>query len=240
MKLCCSSRAYARALQSGSLTQLEWVDRCAELRFDGIDFAASHFPRTDSDYLAQLKKLCVDRGLTVACVAVDVPFGDGDVDRQAAFLEEWIDHAVALGAPLLRLGAGAATGTPAIAWREMVRGLKRSSAAAKDRNVTLAMQPRESTLIATPADAKRAIKECDSAWLRLAPAIACFDAPDGAEWTALIDEAVIVLSHGDDAAAVSALREHGYIGFMSIESSGEDEDAALRAAVERLHATDAR
>src|SRR5690348_6613898 len=138
MKLCCSSRAFARALQSGSLTQLEWVDRCAELALDGVDFAASHFPRTDSDYLAQLKKLCADRGLTAACAAVDVPFGDGDVDRQAAVLEEWIGHCVALGAPLLRFRTGGASGTPAIAWRELVRGLKRSAAAAKERNVTLA------------------------------------------------------------------------------------------------------
>jgi len=240
MKLCCSSRAYARALQSGSLTQLEWVDRCAELRFDGIDFAASHFPRTDSDYLAQLKKLCVDRGLTVACVAADVPFGDGNVDLQAALLEEWTDRAVALGAPLLRLSAGAATGTPAIAWRELVRGLKRATVAAKDRNVTLAMEPRDSTLVATPADAKRALKECDSAWLRLAPALSCFGEPASAEWTGLIGEAVIVVSHGDDERAFPPLRQIGYNGFLSVESSGEDEDATLRAAVERVREAEAR
>jgi sugar phosphate isomerase/epimerase len=236
MKLCCSSRAYARVLQSGSLTQLEWVDRCAELALDGVDFAAAHFPRTDSDYLAQLKKLCVDRGLTAACVAVDVPFGEGDVDSQSALLGEWIDRAVALGAPLLRLRAGAASGTPAIAWREMIRGLKLSTAAAKDRNVTLAMERHESTLVATPADAKRALKECDSAWLRLAPALACFEPPALADWEPMIGEAVIVVSAGSEDAAVPALARNGYIGFVSVESSGEDEDAAICAAVGRLRA----
>lgn len=240
MKLCCSSRAYARVLQSGSLTQLEWVDRCAELALDGIDFAASHFPRTDSDYLAQLKKLCADRGLTVACVTVDVPFGEGDVDRQAALLGEWIDRAVALGAPLLRLSAGVASGTPAIAWREMVRGLKISTAAAKDRNVTLAMEPRESTLVATPADAKRALKECDSAWLRIAPALASFQLSSSADWEALIDESVIVVSAGSEGSAFPALVRKGYIGFVTIETSGEDEDAALRVAVTRLRAANVR
>ena len=240
MKLCCSSRAYARVLQSGSLTQLEWIDRCAEIALDGVDFAASHFPRTDSDYLAQLKKLCVDRGLTIACVAVDVPFGEGDVDSQATLLREWIDRAVALGAPLLRLRAGAASGTPAIAWREMIRGLKLSSAAAKDRNVTLAMERHESTLVATPADAKRALKECDSAWLRLAPELAFFEPPAVVDWEPMLGEAVIVVSSGGADAAMPALSRRGYIGFVSVQSSGADEDVAFREAVARLRSAASR
>src|SRR5438552_7916363 len=168
MKVCCSSRSYARVLQAGALTQLEWIDRCAELSMDGVDFGASDFPRTDSDYLAQLKKLCVDRGLTAACLSFDASYGDGDVDGQTVDLEGWIESAHALGVPLVRFGVGTATGSPGVAWRELVRGLKRATSAAKHRNVTLAVRTRASTsaLVATPADLKRLLKECDSAWLR--------------------------------------------------------------------------
>ncbi|HXW77607.1 MAG TPA: hypothetical protein VEJ20_09365, partial [Candidatus Eremiobacteraceae bacterium] len=87
MKVSCCSRSYAPLLRHGSLTQLEWIDRCAALRFDGVEFAASHFPRTDDDYLAQLKKLCVDRGLTAASVALDVRLGEADIDAQADEVE---------------------------------------------------------------------------------------------------------------------------------------------------------
>lgn len=231
MKLCCCSRSYARALQSGALTQLEWIDRCTELRLDGVEFGASHFPRTDADYLAQLKKLCADRGLTVASVAVDVTFGDGDIDSQAAELLSWIDHASALASPLVRFACGAATGSPGVAWRELVRGLKHVCVAAKDRNVTLAMSVRESTLVASGADAKRAIKECDSAWLRLALALSRFDLV-----SEIAGEAVIAVASGalGEEDTLKALRADGYIGFVSLETAGADEDAAVRDAMSRL------
>ncbi|MBV8163826.1 MAG: hypothetical protein JOZ91_06120, partial [Candidatus Eremiobacteraeota bacterium] len=82
MKLCCSSYSYARALAAGRLTHLEWVDLCGrELMLDGVEFVRSHFPRLDTEYVAQLKKLCADRCLTVACLDHDVPFDASDVDR---------------------------------------------------------------------------------------------------------------------------------------------------------------
>ena len=94
----------------------------------------------------------------------------------------------------------------------------------------IAVSASSSTLIATPADAKRALKECDSAWLRLAPALACFEPPALSEWEPTIGETVVVVAAGGEDAALPALARCGYIGFVSIESSGDDEDAAMRAA----------
>jgi hypothetical protein len=235
MKLCCSSGSYARVLQSGALTQLEWIDRCVELGFDGVDFAATHFPRTDDDYLAQMKKLCVDRGLTAACIAVDVAFGEGDVDAHVAEVEAWIDRAVALGVPLIRFGCGRAAGPAGVAWGELVRGLKNASAAAKDRNTTLAIEPRAKSLVATPSDVKRALKECDSAWLRVALPLDGPVAEVETDEKTLAEAAVIAIARGEDASrAISACQRAGFIGFYSLESTGVDEDAALEAALARL------
>lgn len=235
MKLCCSSHSYARVLQTGALTQLEWIDRCAEIGVDGVDFGASHFPRTDSDYLAQLKKLCVDRGLTTAAVTLDMPFGGKDIDREASSLEEWIERALSLGAPVLRFACAIPSGSPGVAWRELIRGLKRASIVAKDRNVTLAIQARDATLVGTPAEVKRALKECDSAWLRAAPTLTQVGSPDD-EWIGLVDEAVIVLGRGEqgELAALAQLSSRRYIGFVSVESSGQDDDAAFTAALARF------
>jgi hypothetical protein len=223
-------------LQSGALTQLEWIDRCAvELRVDGVEFGAAHFPRTDGDYLAQLKKLCVDRGLTAASVFVDFPFGQRDVDRQVDELGEWTKRAIALGSPLVHLTCGAAEGSPGIAWRELVRALKMACEAAKDRNVTLALEAKDQTLVATPADAKRVLKECDSAWLRLAPTTAQLSGPVAPEWLDLFDAAVLVATDGRvDNGAASALKDRGYIGFASLGFSGEDEETAVPRAIAAL------
>lgn len=234
MKICCSSRSYARALQSGDLTQLEWVDRCAGLALDGVDLGSAHFPRTDSDYLAQIRKLCVDRGLTVAALTCDdVIGGDAEVDAQASMIETWISRAGELGAPLLRIVCGSSTGSPGVAWRELIRGLKTITREAKAKNVTIALEPRDGSLVASAADCKRAQKECDSAWLRIALPLD-FALHADADGDAMLDETIIALSHGadGDVDALRVLRHSGYIGFVSIETSGSDHDVA--AAVARL------
>lgn len=237
MKICCCSRSFARALQSGDLTQLEWVDRCAGLALDGVDLASAHFPRTDRDYLAQIRKLCVDRGLTVASVAFDGEIGgDADVDAQTPLVEAWIGNAAALGAPLLRIACGASTGSPGIAWRELIRALKAMTHAAKEKNVTLALEPRARSLVSSPSDCKRALKECDSAWLRLAQDVtaALASSEDG---DALFDEIVVAVARGDvDADALRTLQRRGFIGFLTIETSGDDEDGAASALLARLRA----
>ncbi len=238
MKICCCSRSYARALRSGALTQLEWIDRCVELGFDGVDFAAAHFPRTDPDYLAQLKKLCVDRGMTVAAVSADIPFGEGDVDDHVERLRASIDAADALAAPLVRFSCGAASGSPAIAWRELIRGLKVATMTAKERNVTLALEPRESSLVGSDVDIKRVLKECDSAWLRLALPLARYGADVGQSAASSLGDVVIAIEDGTGSGAgLRAAHAAGFIGFVSLESAGHDEDRALRSVYDVARAS---
>ncbi|MFN2450529.1 MAG: hypothetical protein ABR508_12200, partial [Candidatus Baltobacteraceae bacterium] len=95
MKLACSSSAFDQDLRSGDLTQLEWLDRCAgSIAADGVVFDMRHFPRTDDDYLAQLKKMAADSGLTVAALRDDAFFQTQDTAKTLGI-------ALALGAPLL-------------------------------------------------------------------------------------------------------------------------------------------
>jgi len=238
MKICCCSRSYARALQSGDLTQLEWVDRCARLALDGVDLASAHFPRVDSDYLAQIRKLCVDRGLTIAAVTFDGELGgDADIDAQASLVEQWIERAAELGAPLLRVACGESMGSPGVAWRELIRGLKTVTHAAKSKNVTLALEPRARSLVASPPDCRRALKEADSAWLRLAQPVTAALAPSE-DGVALFDEIVIAIARGDngdnDVDEPRTLGRRGFIGFITIETSRGDEDGTVAALLARL------
>jgi len=104
MKFACSSRSFAPAFAEGRITHLEWLDVCAnELEVDGVVLTTSDFPRTDDDYLAQVKKTAVDLGLTIAAVeAADV------WNEPAAALAV----AIAVGAPLVATCAAAEATEP--------------------------------------------------------------------------------------------------------------------------------
>jgi sugar phosphate isomerase/epimerase len=236
MQLCCSTSSYRRTIAAGELTQLEWVDRCArELPVDGVEFDARFFPRTDDDYLAQLKKLCADRCLTVAGATAIVRLGGDDVDAVLETFLPWIDRALALGAPLLRFESAVMSGSPGIAWREFVRGLKVACAHAKRRNVTLALQAGESgALVASSGDIRRALKECDSAWLRVSMRAADMSGVAATEWRELMDEAVLATTETGAIEEIAALKSAGYRGFLSLNYAGDrDESEAVPAILSK-------
>lgn len=235
MKLCCSSAAFADAINAGRLTQLEWIDICSnELDVDGIEFDGPYFPRTDDDYLAQLKKLCVDRCLTVASLHVPLEFGGADVDASISAFLPWIDHALALGSPLVRFACAAVPeGSPGIAWRELVRGLKSICVEAKRRNVTLALERGdEGTLVVSPGDVRRALKECDSAWLRVAMRADDLVSPLTPEWLNLLGETTFAIVNSADPGLRAPLSRSGYRGFVALcFSGGPAELDAVQAAI---------
>jgi Xylose isomerase-like TIM barrel len=160
MKLASSSISFDKSISQGELTQLEWLHLCASpLALDGVVFDARHFPRTDDEYLAQLKKTAVDIGLTVAAVAAD-----GLLEPEGS---QWIEIAGRLGAPVV------ITRTPSAndardAWNQLVAALRLSASAAKRANIVSALREDPGTICRSPADLKRLAKEVDSSWVRYA------------------------------------------------------------------------
>jgi hypothetical protein len=162
MKLACASSALRRAIESGELTQLEFLDLCArELACDGVVLDVRHFPRTDDDYLAQIKKMATDRGLSIAAI-VDAEFFSGTERQMQAVLAQ----ADVLGAPLVAAPLARET---ECAWTDQLARLGVATSLAKARNVTLALRNAPQTFAATTHDCKRVAKEADSAWLRFGP-----------------------------------------------------------------------
>jgi sugar phosphate isomerase/epimerase len=227
MKLACSSADLARSLETGTLTQLEWLDWCAaEAAVDGVAFDVRHFPRTDDEYLAQLKKLCADLGLTVAAVA-----GDGLFTEDP---ERTLSLALALGAPVALARAPLAATGDAEAWNRFVASAKLAARAAKSSNVTLGLRNAPGTLCPSAADCKRLQKDVDSAWIRFAPDIAALEA--GEQAGALLPRAVVAahtLGPNDDYGALAAALA-GLRAFLIVEPAGGDPQAGVAAAVARL------
>lgn len=210
MKLACSSSAFHNLLQSGELTQLEWIDLCAhELAADGVVFDVRHFPRTDTDYLAQVKKMAADLGLTVAALQHDA-FFNADEPR----MEQALEIALAIGAPLLAAPLPAETGA---AWPDVQNRLGAATSLAKRANVTLALRNAPGTFAASTHDMKRASKEADSAWLRYGPEFGALDAAsDPADLAA---KSVLLWSRiGEERPWLGLLAQ--YRGFLALDADG--------------------
>jgi sugar phosphate isomerase/epimerase len=229
MKLAVASSAFHRSLESGELTQLEFLDLCArDLACDGVVLDVRHFPRTDGDYLAQVKKMAADRGLGVAALT-DAGFFAADETAMRSSLE----RAVAIGAPLLASSLPLETAGP---WIEQLERLGTATSLAKRANVTLALRNAPGTFAATAHDCKRVSKEADSAWLRFGLDPNAFDA--GSEPAALASNAVLLWSDVDAAVtnaipnvieAFAAFRGHLALDARNGAATPQDMQNAMRA-----------
>ncbi len=225
MKVACSSTAFDAQLRGDRLTQLEWVDLCAhELAADGIVFDVRHFPRTDTDYLAQLKKMAADLGLTVAALR-----HDGFVDALETRLEQALEMALALGAPLLSAPLPPETSA---SWSEIQTRLGAAASAAKRLNVTIAVRNAPHTYASSSHDLKRVSKETDSAWLRYGPDFASLDA--GSDARELLSKSVLVWAEAaaDPDACADLLAQ--YRGFVVLDAAAGDAEAPeMKNAIRR-------
>jgi len=227
MKLACASGALHRTIERGDMTQLEFVDACAhQLACDGVVLDVRHFPRSDDDYLAQVKKMAADRGLTVAALADDTFFGAIE-----SAMERTLSQAVALGAPLV---AGTLAREIDAPWSEQVARINAATGLAKKYNVTLALRNAPHTFAATTHDCKRVSKEADSAWLRFGPEPRAFDA--ASDPSDLAANSVLLWSNvGDETERSIGDVIRGFAGFRGHlvldEPSGDANASEMRSAI---------
>jgi sugar phosphate isomerase/epimerase len=229
MKLACASSALHRHIECGDLTQLEFIDLCArELACDGVVLDVRHFPRTDDDYLAQIKKMATDRGLSIAALADSAFFSAPD-----QWMTDVIRQAAALGAPLVAGPLAQAIDGP---WSDQLARLGVATSLAKAANVTLAVRNAAQTFAASTHDCKRVAKEADSAWLRFGPDPQALDAASDPQ--ALAPNTVLLWSSvdrqtaqfiRDTIAAFGAFRGHLAFDQSSGEASASDVQDAIRS-----------
>jgi hypothetical protein len=239
MKIATSSTSFARGIAAGTLTQLEWLDLCAnELEVDGVVFDTAQFPRVDAEYLAQLKKLAVDLGLSVAAVSAAGAFsGAGSAS---------IEIAVQLGAPLVVSPAPKASEDPA-AWGAFTELTRNLASSAKASNITIAVRDAPGTLCEDAAGLRRLKKDVDSAWVRFAPEAASLG--PSSESAAVLTKSVIAFhsierlaafaTAGDAEAATTVRALARFRGFVVLERREAEAEAprdAYHLAIERFAA----
>lgn len=226
MKLAYASSAFARAIDRGDCTQIEFVELCArEFACDGVVLDVSQFPRADDDYLAQIRKMIADLGLDVAALSDRAFFTADDAAMQAA-----LRAADVLGAPLLAAPVAAET---ALSWSAQLERLSTAASLAKRANVTLALRNAPGTFAASAYDLKRAVKETDSAWLRYGLEPAALDAADAAALAAN----TVLLWAGVDACAEAFAPFAAFRGYLTLDDvAGQTDVVQAKARAQQWRA----
>jgi sugar phosphate isomerase/epimerase len=124
----------------------DFIDYCAELGVEGTELTGYYFPKNITpEYLASIKQRTFKAGLDISGTAIgnDFCLPDGD-DRtaQLAMCREWIDHAAAMGAPVIRIFAGRVPkgDSEEVAIERCIAGINESLEYAAKKGVFLAME----------------------------------------------------------------------------------------------------
>ncbi|RMF83270.1 MAG: sugar phosphate isomerase/epimerase [Nitrospinota bacterium] len=240
VKLSCTSYSYHRAFAARKFTLLEWITFCGQtLCLEGVEIESGHFAATTPAALKEIKKALVDQHLTLACVTAYNDFGYELVaqnERELDAVKRWIDIALQLGSPLLRIFAGWPHGDRETCWAIMVEYVQRATAYAEEQGVTLVIENHNHNgFLRTSADVKRLFDAIRSPWLRLNLDTGNYlDGLPSIERTAplalhvhakllhLDEEGREV--HIDHARVIEILRRINYRGFVSVEYEGEEEE----------------
>jgi sugar phosphate isomerase/epimerase len=92
------------------ITLFEFIDYCAEQGLQGTELTSYYFPEPlEDEFLRRVRRHAFLRGLAVSGTAVGnnfvLPPGP-ERDRQIQLVKTWVDRAVVLGAPHIRVFAG--------------------------------------------------------------------------------------------------------------------------------------
>lgn len=251
LKLSCSSWSHHRAFDAGAFTLVSWIEHCAKtLGLDGVEIENKHFKRTDATALSSVRQGIANHGLALANVTTFNDFGhesNRQNQRELEGVKRWIDHALTLGSPSLRVFAGWPKGERTSAWERMLEYLAQATEYAKRQGLMLVLENHNhGGFIQTSEDTLRALAAIDSPYLR--PLLDTGNYLDG---LASIEKVIHLAPHVhaklltldaagreiniDHAQIVEWLAQRHYDGFISVEYEGtEDEQAAVARGVDYL------
>jgi sugar phosphate isomerase/epimerase len=169
MRLCCLSLSFKPEFQSKQMDDLKFIDLCALLELDGVDFNLSSFRSLERDHLRTIKKRCLERGLTIACLGISNDFGRPSKDQEAVKKQigQGIDTAQFLGVPVVRLFAGnVQPGDHRDAvWKRTVEGLRWAADEAAKAGIMAAVQNHNHrNITGTGDDVVRLLKDVNHPW----------------------------------------------------------------------------
>jgi sugar phosphate isomerase/epimerase len=254
LKTSCCAYSYRKFLagrgRTMSLEQL--IERAAGMSLDGVELTSYYFDQATPDYDHHLRRLCFLAGLDVSGTALGNSFAVAagpERDKQLASVRQWIDRAVELGAPCLRVfGGGVPKGSTkeqGIVWA--VESLKEAAPHAEQRGIYLALE-NHGGVTERPEDLVAILKGVESEWVGANLDTGNFRGEDPYTDMALVAPYAVnvhfkasVSPRGkpaqpaDYGRVVRLLREARYSGYLALEyESAEDPMTAVPRIVGEL------
>jgi sugar phosphate isomerase/epimerase len=174
MKLSLAAYSFNRQLgrggKPGEMDLMDFIDFCAKMDLHGTELTGYYFPQeVTHEYLMQVKQKTFLLGLDISGTAIgnDFCLPEGpEREQQLAMTRQWIDHAAAMGAPVIRIFAGRVPrgDSEEAAVARCVEGINESLAYAAQKGVFLALE-NHGGITATPEQMLAIIEQVDdSPW----------------------------------------------------------------------------
>lgn len=144
IRLDCHSLSFGHLNGPGGMDVFRFLDTCRELSLDGVTLHTDSLKGTDRPHLKEVRRRCLDLGLTISCFCVSTDFGTSDaivpaeLDKARAAMEA----GMFLGAPLLRVFVGAAPSPERRdeAFERGVRALRKTAEIGAEFGMPVALQ----------------------------------------------------------------------------------------------------
>jgi sugar phosphate isomerase/epimerase len=225
-----------------TLTVEKFLDHCAEWNVDGAELTSYYFPKDVTDaQLAEVRRHAHLRGVTITGTSVGNTFTHppgADRDKELADVKKWIDRAVILGAPHIRVFAGNVPkgGNFEDAKKTCIEQLEECAAYAGKHGIFLGIENHHG-IVAEPKDLIDIVKAVKSPWVGINLDTGNFNTPDPyADLVKIAPYAVNVQvkteikprgakekQPADLNRLVKIVRDSGYRGWVTLEYEALDD-----------------
>ena len=229
--------------KDSGMSMLDMLDYCAKQNFDAVDLTGYFFPglsQVPSDeFINTIKRRAFQLGLDISGTGVRNDFAINDAEKRAAdvkHVKEWIDVAVKLGAPVVRVFAGNIPKGLENKWDSighyMAAALRECAEYGKQRGVLIGVQ-NHGDFLKTAEDCIKLLKMVDSDWCGLIVDTGYFISDDPYVDIAKVMPYAVnfqvkespfgVLSrvHIDMKRLIKIVHDSGYRGYLPIETLGD-------------------
>jgi len=231
----------ANANSARRIDLFQFIDFCAEHDCQGTELTSYYFPRDlDHDFLIKIKRHAFLCGINISGTAVGNNFtfpAGPDRDQEIAHVKKWIDHAAVMGAPHIRIFAGAAaSGTSrGEAVPLCVSAIEECCEYAGSKGILLGLE-NHGGIVATADEILEIVRAVKSPWLGINLDTGNFHTDDPyADLVKIAPYAVNVQMKGeiqprgknaepaDLARLVRILRDANYQGFVALEYESKED-----------------
>ena len=223
---------------AASMTMEDFVDLCAQLNLDGTEPTSYYIPHpVSAEHLRGLRKRAFLLGLTVSGTAIGNTFTHPpgpELEKEIAHVKAWVDHAVVMVAPVIRIFAGevqkGTTEEQARKW--CIDAIQRCCQYAGQRGVILALE-NHGGIVTTAEQLLSIVREVKSEWFGVNWDSGNFRSVDPYAELALAAPYAVTVQiktqvgspqgpkEADLPRVIGILKQAGYRGFVALEYENE-------------------